>query len=242
MFDAIYDCNEECATVECNDDAVHALDEAVAFYVGNLHSEDGRGNLAYALAEKRCKNFATCVDGTSGMSNVNKEIMQLFNTLKGQFSQAQCDETQANVDEVVELMQIPMVQGTLRYAYFTDINETPTEAMQAEGYIFAAGILPKVHACSETDAKTIYDNMVLKRNQNTKADFAAVKKAFENNYKCMGITCADVGGLVDETTGNTYYKGAEPCGGVVGVGMSAGVTHTLSVVGGIVAVVAAFMM
>merc|ERR1711957_569193 len=40
------------------------------------------------------------------------------------------------------------------------------------------------------------------------SEFSAVKLAFENNYACMGITCAQVGGLM---LNDGYYDGASPC-------------------------------
>jgi len=42
-----------------------------------------------------------------------------------------------------------------------------------------------------------------------KDGMAAVKAAIESVYKCLGMTCADVGGLIE--TGTDYYPGAEPC-------------------------------
>ena len=41
--------------------------------------------------------------------------------------------------------------------------------------------------------------------------FEVVKTAFERNYNCLGITCEDVGGLIDSVT-DGYLFGAEPCG------------------------------
>jgi hypothetical protein len=38
--------------------------------------------------------------------------------------------------------------------------------------------------------------------------FAKVKQAFESTYECMGITCADVGGL---WLAEDYHEGAAPC-------------------------------
>ena len=35
-------------------------------------------------------------------------------------------------------------------------------------------------------------------------------QAFERNYECMGVTCEDVGGLVDEN--GDFYPGTEACG------------------------------
>ena len=42
----------------------------------------------------------------------------------------------------------------------------------------------------------------------TYSDFGAVKAAFENVYACLGITCAQVGGLLN---GATPYDGAAAC-------------------------------
>ena len=39
-------------------------------------------------------------------------------------------------------------------------------------------------------------------------DFQEVKRAFEKNYDCMGVTCESVGGIWD---GNDYGKYASPC-------------------------------
>ena len=74
LEDAIYDCNKNCAIGNCNDDdAVHALDEAVAFY----HGADD--NFIHSLANKRCANFRTCGgdDGIEGDAEVNANIFRI---------------------------------------------------------------------------------------------------------------------------------------------------------------------
>ena len=43
MEDALDDCKEGCTLENCNDDPVHAWDEAVAFYTGSLELTDGSG-------------------------------------------------------------------------------------------------------------------------------------------------------------------------------------------------------
>merc|ERR1719198_1104958 len=74
-----------------------------------------------------------------------------------------------------------------------------------------------VHACSPADAKIIDDHtkLLATRSSGGAAQFTDVKAAFERNYPCLGITCADVGGLalaVDQATGQvTYNDDAEPC-------------------------------
>ncbi len=84
LEDAIDDCDKGCSTADCNDDAVHALDEAVAFYAGEL-SGDSIGDLVYALAQKRCIDFNTCGkdgDSISGKAKVNYEIFADFDRMQ----------------------------------------------------------------------------------------------------------------------------------------------------------------
>merc|ERR1712150_37163 len=78
---------------------------------------------------------------------------------------------------------------------------------KAEGAGFAAAVLPRVHACSPEDAETIYNNMKVDASSTS---FNTVKTAFENNYECMNIDCAAVGGLYNDASGE-YYPGAGVC-------------------------------
>ena len=107
------------------------------------------------------------------------------------------------VTEIEQIMTIPLIQGTLRYAYKNEMyttSSTDTVKYNAEGAVFAMAVLPYLHACSAADAQTVYDNM--KFGVGTSTNKAAVKAAFEANYACLGITCADVGA----------YAGTMPCG------------------------------
>jgi len=139
-------------------------------------------------------------------------------------------------------MPVPLIQGTLRYAYKTDLKYNSavgrTEKSMAEGAVFAAAVLPVVHACDADAAKTIADNMKVGA---TTTDFKAVKKAFESTYKCIGVTCKDVGGLFN-TASNDYYGDASPCkdssnssssssnkGLAIGLGVTAAVVGVLAV-------------
>uniref|UniRef100_A0A7S2YN77 Uncharacterized protein n=1 Tax=Entomoneis paludosa TaxID=265537 RepID=A0A7S2YN77_9STRA len=222
IYDALHDCSEECGVDQCNDDAVHALDEAVGFYVGSEYvtDPDGQGNLFYGLAEKRALNFATGVNGIAGQSMVNNKIMQEFNAMKSKLNAGQCDESESNAREIIRLMQIPLIQGTIRYAQILSTTIDPLEKSMAEGAVFAAGILPKVNACNEDTATTIYEHMRLTPSKASKADFDAVKRAFESVYDCLEVSCADIGGMIDPATGDTYIDGAEPCGRVTAMGVS----------------------
>merc|ERR1719395_477423 len=105
---------------------------------------------------------------------------------------------------IVELMSVPLVQGSLRYAYkVAKLSGGSKE--KAEGAAFSAAILPRVHGCNTTAAKTIADNMNMDSTSPMSAGFKSVKEAFESTYACLGITCEDVGGLSISDT--EYYEG-----------------------------------
>jgi hypothetical protein len=213
MEDALDDCQEGCTIENCNDDPVHAWDEAVAFYTGSLEGSDGSGDgvLIRQLADKRCENFKTCgdlADLETGIAHVNIEIFRQFRDGARKITAGDCSAARANKEAIEQLMAVPLIQGTLRYAYITE-TEPYSEKAEAEGATFAAAVLPLVHACNEEAAQTIYNNM--KVGQNGSANFGQVKQAFESTYGCLNVRCEDVGGLWD-SAGGQYMSGAEPCG------------------------------
>jgi hypothetical protein len=213
--DALDDCVVGTSLAAANDDPVHAWDEGVAFYSGSLTGTDAvasTGKMVYALAEKRCKNFKTCGTGgdqTTGTSKVNFELSQAFAAGKHALLSGYCSAARPYVERIADLMSIPLIQGTIKYAHTMGTAASlagVSDAAKAEAAVFAAAILPRVHHCSASAATTIYDNVKL---GTTSVDFAAVKAAFESVYSCLNLTCMDVGGFIQ--SGTTYFSGAEPC-------------------------------
>merc|ERR1739838_433589 len=207
MEDAANDCKSGCEF--CNDAPVHAWDEAIAFYTGSLEGKSGdkSGKFLYRLAEKRCKNYKTC---EGGISRVNKEILKKFSDGKRKLDQGKCDEIQPIKKEIVNRMSIPLIQGTLRYAYKIARGDgSPKE--KAEGVAFLGAIIPRLNDCSQNDAETVKKHMWFDGDMKATNDgFKTVKEAFERNYGCLGMTCEDIGGHVDDLT-DDYYKDFEPC-------------------------------
>jgi len=217
--DAIDDCQANC--INCNDDPVHAWDEGVAFYTGSLEGVDGSGSgkMLHALADKRCSNFATCMmksgKGYSTVpagSAINMQLFKQFALGRDALLGGRCDDTKPIKKRIVELMSVPLVQGSLRYAYKVAKLGGGSKEF-AEGAAFSAAILPRIDACDKAAAKIIADNMNMENFATKMKDgFKAVKDAFESTYTCLGITCEDVGGLIVD--GMQYYEGAESCGKV----------------------------
>lgn len=221
MEDAINDCKSDCQ--KCNDDPVHAWDEAVAFYVGSL-GKDGdtlggsSGNLLYALADKRCQNYGTCDPASidKATAKVNSALLVEFNKGKSLLDESKCTAVIPIKDRIVELMSIPLLQGALRYASKVAIangksagSASPKEV--AEGYIFAQSILPRIGRCSSEDAAIIASNQGLYTSDKAMVDgFEKVREAYERNYDCLGVTCDDIGGLLTSDKSD-YIDSFSPC-------------------------------
>ena len=217
--DAIDDCETCVNGLNCNEfsdsdsdlyNAVHAWDEGVAFYAGSLEGPNvggsSAGEMVYRLAEKRCANFGTCESGETGLSNVNKKLLADFTAGEALLMKGLCHAVRPIVDTIIKQMTVPLVQGSLRYAYKVGesisgeakVGTDRSQKNAAEGAVFTAAVLPLVHECNVAAAKTISDEMKFGLyDQGVFPDFAAVKAAFESTYDCLGITCADVGGLSD---------------------------------------------
>ena len=208
------DCESGC--VSCNFNGVHAWDEGVAFYAGSLVGKDGLGidgngdwgdsALLFSMANQQCKVFATCLKGTSGNSRVNELLFSLFSAGQKQVHDGSCKAARRTLERIVDLMAVPLLQGTLRAAFqLSNLSGGPAE--RGLGATFAAAVLPRLAHCSSAAASAVYANM---RVGATLTDFDTVRAAFEGQYACLNITCADVGGLWDEDTG-AYHELFAPC-------------------------------
>eukprot|EP00979_Chaetoceros_neogracilis_P007780 scaffold1673_cov167-Chaetoceros_neogracile.AAC.9 len=206
--DAIDDCMDD--EYDQNHGAAHAWDEGVAFYTGSLEGTNGAGSgkLLHALADKRCANYKTCGndgDEVEGISKINYLLGNQFIIGQNALLTYNCGAVRPIVDRIADLMSVPMIQGTLRYAYKVDV-QGGVEKEKAEGAVFMAAVIPRVHDCNPADAAIIYENMKIGA---ASTDHKKVKKAFERNYDCMGVNGALVGGLFNRAT-NAYYVGTEP--------------------------------
>lgn len=205
MESALDDCQAGCEFGGCNDDLkANAWDEAVAFYVGSAGEPAGeQGTFLYTNANKRCSNFGTCDDG-SGNAKANTAIMEEFRLGQAYLLNGQCGTAKQSMDKIVPLLAAPLIQGTLRFAYMMGKDGIDEARADATGATYAASVLPFVHDCSPVDAQIIYSSMRV----GSLPDFDEVKAAFERTYTCMGLTCAEIGGVVGS---GEYLEGAEPC-------------------------------
>merc|ERR1719324_417485 len=210
--DAISDCESSCTNPgaqDCNADPVHAIDEAAAFYAGSLEGSGATGmpnagKLIFRLTEKRCANFGTCNPGAQ--AKANQKIIVKLQEAQTELKNARCANVPALRESIISLMSIPLVQGSLRYAWKVAEEPGAGEKEKAEGAVFSAAILPRVANCDPAKAKIISDNMKIDATNHMSAGFTAVKEAFEATYCCLGITCDDIGGLLKSSTVLGDYK------------------------------------
>lgn len=207
--ESIAECRTEFASSEIVS-VVETWDEGVAFYTGSIEGTDGTGSgkFLHELADKRCTNFKTC--GTNGgliggTAYINHKLRKLFVTGQNQILTGQCGAARSTLRSITKHMYIPLIQGSLRYAYVVG-NEYGGDKEKAEGAVFTAAVLPRIHAVNPMAAKVIYNNMKVGAES---TDFADVKAAYESVYSGLGINCAKVGGIVN-TVGD-YKDGARVC-------------------------------
>jgi hypothetical protein len=222
---AVRACRIPCTTntsSACSDDAVHFLDTAAAFYAGSLEGQNGSpdGVLLHALADSGAAEFKTTKwagNGEKGTAYVNLEIFYRLGEAqqalldKNADGTGQCGVADAFKKEIINLMKVPLVQVVLSNAWIrahdTEADDADVENAEAKGATYAAGILPYVYACNQSLAELVYNNLRI-GSQASDVDFSSVKQAFEDVYECLGITCAEVGGIWN---GTSYEPDAEPC-------------------------------
>jgi Low iron-inducible periplasmic protein len=202
-----------------NKEALSSLDQAVAYYTGSdegqLTGGTASGWVLHNHADRRCGGFKTCGanrDAVNGTAKVNFEMAEVFNNMKTALTAKNCAAAKTAATTGMATLLIPQIQGALRYTRVlnTRTNYTGHETAEAEGASFAAGVLPMIGACNPAAATTIWSNLRFKIA--SPPNLVAVKAAFESTYKCLGITCADVGG---QWNGTQYLTDAGPCVDVV---------------------------
>lgn len=187
------------------------FDWGVAYYTGSLEGVNGNGDgrLLHQLADDFCVEFGTCgsdSDANSGRAFANVKVLTNFRRAKSfLFNSDSCGSLKTLVQGIEVHMLIPLIQGTLKFAYERSVS--PNDMNQGGASAFMTAILPNVHACNPQDASTIYRNM---NEGSSSVAFHEVKQALQDNYACKGVTCRSIGGYFNSDL-NTYNIGAEPC-------------------------------
>lgn len=196
---------------DSQDDALKSWDKAVALYTGSIEGENGsaKGKLLHQLADDSCVEFKTCGENgneSTGMSKLNFDMLELFRAGQFQIFNKMCGTARNTERKIVDLMYIPLIQGALHNAY--KVNYQGGSALDKNvGAVFAASVLPRIHADNKEAAEIIYDNM---RIGATTTSYDDVAIAFQSLYEKLNINCNQIGGIWNKSTGK-YHINADPC-------------------------------
>jgi len=213
-------CDPTCCEPLCDSDtgrvcAYTEWDEAVAHYVGSepmAGLDDGR--FSWSLAENICEYFGGCAETSQGHSKINEAIFRELVKGAGFLGKGECDNADQVKHEIIRYIKIPLIQSLLHVSYELSVEKRYTEKRKTRASVFAAAVLPWVHACNGADAEIIYQQLKIGAPDNV--DFTLIKQSLERNYDCMEVKCVEVGGLVADLDGDgssvsLYLPGAETC-------------------------------
>jgi len=237
---AVDDCEETSNANITSYEGVHSLDEAWAIYSGSLEKTNGTGGgyMLWAGAQKRCAQFGTC--GSDRKAIVNKEILGYLAQAQALIRQGRCASAAVAIKKIIQLMVVPLIQGTLRYVHRGSTNAgwsgttTNFQKERGEGWAFTAAILPLVHNCSAAVALRLKNNMFFKASPFMNDGAETVVRELQSVYPCLGISCKDVGTMKEGS--NVIY---EACTDPVNiVGGSQGSSAMTSALGSFIAIFA----
>jgi hypothetical protein len=215
---AVASCTPSCASENCQETSLHAWDQAVAFYTGSMCSGGSKGILLYAATDHISQDFGTC--SNLGNSTTNERIFEQFRMGQRFLQQGNCNEAGLARTQIVKAMAIPIIQQSLKAAQaLADPENTDFRRDRLHAAFYAKIMRPLLHMCDPGVAETIANHMETDDlSLPLGVSYAEFKGAIESTYPCMGLSCADVGGLIVRTQvgcvagPHEYVVGAEPCG------------------------------
>ena len=192
-----------------NNTGVDLWETGVALYIGSIegHSRGGDfyndGTFLYSAAKELCTFFGTC-EGSNDAS-INEFLIDAFSDGRDLLVDRDCAGAAAILEqEIIGSLPVPLVQGTLFYAYANDILYNGTDSADlASGYMFALSVLPLM--TNSTSAATVEKFMKFNPTANPPQDFVDdVYDAFVYAIDGMNVDCLDISTL-DNTTVCSLY-------------------------------------
>jgi hypothetical protein len=109
-----------------------------------------------------------------------------------------------HIDEIVRLMTVPLIQGSIRYAYKLSKYELADregndkfEKEWGEGWAFLAAVIAQIDNCDTDVSALLVKNMGPATNVSDvmKDGYEMYRDAIRSTLKCLGMTCTDIGEL-----------------------------------------------
>lgn len=149
------------------------------------------GMMMHNLANKRCMQFGRC--NSEGNALLNEELITLLYAGRGETEANNCQALKKGSSEIESLLQVGLIQSTLRYALKHEKSVTQGGDLAA-GYVFSRAVLPYIEEVDGEAAQVIKKNMDFRYSSRPLPDGAmAVFVAFSQSIPKIGLDCERVG-------------------------------------------------
>jgi hypothetical protein len=142
-------------------------------------------------------------------STNNADVFDLFSKGKDFYLNKKCSDLVVTKESLVRKFTVPLIQSVKKYLYLSNTQTTNNEKERAELWSFSAAILPLINSYDPSVATRLRENSYIRSPVIVKDGYENVIASLETIYPKLGITCKEVGGLVNGVSG--FYKGMEPC-------------------------------
>mmetsp|Transcript_19785 Transcript_19785/g.29123 ORF Transcript_19785/g.29123 Transcript_19785/m.29123 type:complete len:2165 (-) Transcript_19785:27-6521(-) len=173
-----------------DNEGVHMIDEAVAYYIGSKQETGShlQGYLLYGLAEKSSEMFD--VGLMNGQSLVNRKILRYLKeaALNLTFNNG-CSQpgVVANlgviIQKTVSQMTIPLIQHLI---YFLKTND------RERARLYSHAVIPLLSPCTAETYHYLKKELITDLPYDSR-DINDIIRALQSTYRCIGITCDEVG-------------------------------------------------
>ena len=168
------------------------FDEFIALWIGSgSNAGTETGSSLYALAEDAYALFG----GTNDESPVNSQIKSLYEQGSTQVSMSSVctpDQPQSlrilwsTATQIMSQMQVPLIQQLIVAILEKDVEKTE---------VFAMAVVPQAAQCRPSAYKRLRDYLMQESPRFDKTKI--ILRDLQDIYTCFGITCDDIGTVVD---------------------------------------------
>lgn len=201
------------ASDQCSLDTDTALDywdTGAMFYIGSMEGElpegsEAGGLLLFSTAKDMCEEFGTCIDDSEfGGTDIpkassNEMLIASLNQGLDVIRSKQCTLLKDMVADMLAVMPIPLLQGTVKYASFIAALPAGSGGTSlAFADAFSKAVVPLVAFEGDGNALAIQGAMQFSPTEKP-GDYLVVVNALRSVLPDLDIQCDQVGDFVDES-------------------------------------------
>ena len=154
MSQAVLACKEG-----STDSSINFWNAAIAMYVGSADSQQKsweQGFSLYGLANSQCPQFGSCSESREALSGGS--LLSSYDVVRKHLVEQTCADAELMLEqEILPLLQAPLIQATISGALFEESSQTPSKDGYSSGYVYSKAILPIVENASSESASLISD-------------------------------------------------------------------------------------